>query len=304
MKNAFQFNTLAEFLEYFKDEETCREHFAKIRFANGEYCPHCQHNVIYTFKGGKRYRCAKCKKDFTVITGTVFGETKLPLKKWFIAIYLLSTTSKGISSVQLAKHVGVTQKTGWFMDHRIRKAMKENKGQLFGTVEVDETYVGGVAKAMHADKRKKQGTGGVGKVAVMGILQRQGNIVAGVISNSDGHTLAGQIHKHVEPGSTVYTDTWRGYNGLHSHFAHESINHAVCYGRGDLHTNSIESFWALFKRGYMGVYHQMSRKHLQRYVEEFTFRFNRREELMQDKFSDVVANISQAARLPYKELIA
>src|SRR5947207_1484863 len=132
MKNEFNIKTLAEFIEHFKDEQTCREHFATIRFRNGEYCPHCGHDKVYQFENGKRYRCAKCKKDFTIITGTVFGESKLPLKKWFIAIYLLSTTSKGISSVQLAKHVGVTQKTGWFMDHRIRAAMKQNKGQLFG----------------------------------------------------------------------------------------------------------------------------------------------------------------------------
>lgn len=295
---------MTEFIEYFKDEDTCRKHFAKIRFAGGEYCPHCGHDTIYTFNDGKRYRCAKCKRDFTVITGTVFGETKLPLKKWFIAIYLLSTTSKGISSVQLAKHVGVTQKTGWFMDHRIRKAMKENKGRLFGTVEVDETYVGGVAKAMHKDKRAKQGTGGVGKTAVMGLLQREGRVIAGCIPTSDGQTLHGQIRKHVEPGSTVYTDAWRGYNGLHSHYAHETVDHAVCYGIGELHTNSIESFWALFKRGYTGIYHQMSRKHLQRYIEEYTFRFNRRTEGMQTVWSDVVANMSKGTRLPYKELIA
>src|SRR5271170_3971022 len=171
MKTTFEFKTLTDFTDYFCDEETCRKHYAGIRFGNGEYCPHCGHTEIYTFKGGKRYRCASCKQDFTIKTGTVFGESKWPLRKWFMAIYLLSTTSKGISSVQLAKHVGVTQKTGWFMDHRIRKAMKENKGQLFGTVEVDETYVGGLAKAMHKDKRRTQGTGGVGKVAVMGMLQ-------------------------------------------------------------------------------------------------------------------------------------
>ena len=304
MKTAFEFKTLTEFTDYFKDEDTCRRHFAAIRFRNGEYCPHCGHTTIYTFKGGKRYRCAKCKQDFTIITGTVFGESKLSLRKWFTAIYLLSTTSKGISSVQLAKHVGVTQKTGWFMDHRIRKAMKENKGQLFGTVEVDETYVGGLVKAMHKDKRRTQGTGGVGKVAVMGMLQRKGRVIAGCISNSDSPTLHGQIRKHIEPGSAVFTDAWRGYNGLHSHYAHEVIDHSIGYGKGELHTNSIESFWALFKRGYQGVYHQMSRKHLQRYIEEYTFRFNRRSEMMQSVFSDVVASIMETPQLPYKELTA
>ncbi|HWD17800.1 MAG TPA: IS1595 family transposase [Verrucomicrobiae bacterium] len=146
MKELLDFKTLEDFLEHFTDEQTCRDHFAAIRFANSEYCPHCGHQKIYSFNSGKRYRCASCKKDFTIVTGTVFGETKLPLKKWLIAIYLLTTTSKGISSIQLAKHVGVTQKTGWFMDHRLRSAMRQNGGQLFGTAECDETFVGGAGK--------------------------------------------------------------------------------------------------------------------------------------------------------------
>src|SRR5580658_8403365 len=180
MKNIFEFKTLAEFLEYFKDEEICREHFAQIRFRNGEFCPHCGHTDVYTFSNGKRYRCAKCRQDFTIKTGTVFGESKVSLKKWFIAIYLLSTTSKGISSIQLSKHVGVTQKTAWFMDHRLRSAMKQNAGQLFGTVEVDETYVGGLAKNMHAKAKKKSGisTGGKGKAIIMGMRQRNGEVRA------------------------------------------------------------------------------------------------------------------------------
>src|ERR1017187_10382555 len=212
MKTPFEFKTLTEFIEYFKDEDTCRKHFAKIRFAGGEYCPHCGHDTIYTFNDGKRYRCAKCKRDFTVITGTVFGETKLPLKKWFIAIYLLSTTSKGISSVQLAKHVGVTQKTGWFMDHRIRKAMKENKGQIFGTIEVDETYVGGAVRNMHRSKvdRSKVGTGGKGKSIVFGMRQRGGQVRARVIENNDAAQLHPAIQATVAPGSTIYTDEHRG----------------------------------------------------------------------------------------------
>src|SRR5580692_13204257 len=170
MKELFDFKTLAEFLDHFKDEDTCRRHFATIRFRNGSYCPHCGQSKIYGFANGKRYRCASCRKDFTIVTGTVFGETKLPLRKWFIAIYMLSTTSKGISSVQLAKQVGVTQKTGWFMDHRIRKAMRQNKGQLFGTVEADETYIGGKRKG-------KTGRGAAGKTPVIGILERGGKIV-------------------------------------------------------------------------------------------------------------------------------
>ena len=165
-----------EFTDYFCDEETCVKHFTESRFRNGEYCPHCHHDKIYLCANGKRYHCAKCKQDFTIRTKTVFGDSKLPLRKWYMAIYLLATTSKGISSVQLAKHVGVTQKTGWFMDHRIRKAMKQNKGQLFGKIEADETFIGGLSKNMHAKQRKAaiRGTGGKGKTPVFGMKSAHG----------------------------------------------------------------------------------------------------------------------------------
>jgi transposase-like protein len=218
-----------------------------------------------------------CRKDFTIVTNTVFGETKLPLKKWFIAIYLLSTTSKGISSVQLAKHVGCTQKTGWFVDHRIRKALKENGGQLFGTFEADETFIGGLEKNKHKSKRKHIGTGGTGKTPIFGIRNRDGKTHARVVKSVTSKDLHAIIRESVARGSILYTDSWCGYNNLKKDFNHTVINHSEgTYVIGDAHTNGIESFWALFKRGYHGVYHQMSRKHMQRYVDEFIFRFNRR----------------------------
>ena len=304
MKTEFEFKTLAEFMDYFKDEDTCRRHFAAIRFRNGEYCPHCGHKEVYTFNDGKRYRCAKCKQDFTIKTGTVFGDSKLPLRKWFIAIYLLSNTSKGISSVQLAKHVGVTQKTGWFMDHRIRKAMKQNKGQLFGTVEVDETFIGGLEKNKHLSKREHRGTGGTGKTPIFGLRSRDGETHAQVVKTVRACELQRVIKNTVAPNAVVYTDSWVGYNGLKG-FRHTVINHSSGqYVLGNAHTNSIESFWALFKRGYHGIYHMMSRKHLQRYVNEFVFRFNRKTNTMQSVFSDVVANIAGNGKLSYKELTA
>lgn len=309
MKNAFELKTLPEFLEHFKDEETCREHFAAIRFRNGEYCPHCGHTHINKFSDGKRYRCAKCKKDFTIVTGTVFGETKLPLKKWFIAIWLLSNSSKGISSVQLAKHVGVTQKTGWFMDHRLRSAMKANKGQLFGTVEVDETYVGGAVRNMHRSKvnRSVVGPGGKGKVIVAGIKSRDSKEVrAKIVVSTDAQQLHSLIRNGVAGGATVYTDEHRGYNNLQG-YTRRVVNHSGrIYVEGDVHTNGIESFWALFKRAYHGIYHQMSRKHLQKYVDECAFRVNLKaqEADFQQVFAATVTRATDGQPLPYKELIA
>jgi transposase-like protein len=303
MKNILEFKTLTEFADYFCDEETCVKHFTEIRFASGEYCPHCGHNEIYKFSNGKRYRCAKCKQDFTIRTGTVFGESKLPLRKWFMAIYLLSTSNKGISSVQLAKQIGVTQKTGWFIDHRIRSAMKQNKGQLFGQVEADETWIGGKDKNKHAAKRLNgKGRGPTGKTAVAGIVERGGNVVAKVVPEVTSAVLHGFINANVKEGSTVNTDEHRGYWGM-KNYTHQVIRHSLReYVVGSAHTNTIESFWALFKRGYHGIYHFMSEKHLQRYVDEFSFRFNRRAGEMQSIFSETIKNMATNAQLPYKEL--
>ena len=306
MKNAFEFKTLTEFTDFFKDEETCIKHFASVRFANGEYCPHCGHEEIYTFSSGKRFRCAKCKQDFTIKTGTVFGESKLPLRKWFMAIYLLSNTSKGISSVQLAKHVGVSQKTGWFMDHRIRKAMQQNGGQLFGKIEADETFIGGLSKNMHKKKRLAaiKGTGGTGKAAIFGLKSRSGEVRAQVVKSVGSVHLHPEIKKHVAAGSVLYTDQWVAYRGLRE-YKRTMVNHGMKeYVKGDCHTNGIESFWALFKRGYHGIYHQMSKKHLQRYVDEFAFRFNCKDDSMQSKFSELVDRMSKGTNMSYQELIA
>jgi len=305
MKAITDFKTLTEFTDYFCDEETCVKHFTAIRFANGEYCPHCGHNEIYKFSNGKRYRCAKCKQDFTIRTGTVFGESKLPLRKWFMAIYLLLTCKKGISSVQLAQQVGVTQKTGWFIDHRIRSAMKQNKGQLFGRIEADETYIGGAARNMHKNKKKNIGTGGLGKTPIIGVAQRGGDIKAVVAENLKNDTLTTNIVDKVQSGSFVYTDEHRGYNGLHRMgYLHGRVRHSCLeFVVGDAHTNTIESFWAIFKRGYHGIYHWMSKKHMQRYVDEFVFRWNRREDEAKNIFAETVMNVANSAQLPYKQLI-
>jgi transposase-like protein len=221
-----------------------------------------------------------------------------------MAVYLLSTTSKGISSLQLAKHIGVTQKTAWFMDHRLRSAMKQDGGQIFGTIEADETYVGGAVRNMHQKKvdRSKVGTGGKGKAIVFGMKQRGGQVRATLITDNSSAQLHPAIQATVAPGSILYTDEHRGYNGLEG-YSRTVVNHSVKeYVNGLAHTNGIESFWALFKRGFHGVYHQMSRKHLQKYVDECAYRLNRRGYGMNMVFGEVVERTTDGKNLSYKKL--
>ena len=292
------FKTLAQFLAHFSSEEVCQKHFEAIRFANGDFCPHCKHTKIFRFANGKRYRCDRCKRDFTIKTGTLFGESKIPLQKWFIAIYLLTTCKKGISSISLAEQVGVTQKTAWYMDMRIREALKQGKGKLLGVVEVDETYLGGKHRRQHGFSKK---------AAVMGMTERGGRIRAFQIPSRETHIVLNKVTENVKKDAYLMTDDAGVYRKLVKigYHKHGSVKHGKRHWvRGNIHTNSIESFWALFKRNYHGTYHSMSKKHLQRYIDEITFRFNNRENDMAAKFDAVTAKIAKRGKMSYKILTA
>jgi transposase-like protein len=286
-------------------KEEAREYLEQLRWANGIVCPHCQSTKTFTLKpkqGSKSsvregvHKCSKCRKQFTVTVGTIFEDSHIPLNKWLIAVYLIGSSKKGISSNQLSRLLQITYKSAWFMSHRIRYAMEQtNKKKLKGTIEADETYIGG------KKRRTRNQTGFENKSPVVALVQRGGNVRSFAVPTTSARVLKRVLNDNVSKKANLITDEWPAYKNVGKDFnSHEVVNHSRYeYVRGDVYTNTIEGYFGILKRGVNGTFHHISRQHLKRYLAEFDFRYNLRKEKDKDIIPLILKGF-EGKRLTYR----
>jgi len=302
------FKSILDFQKEFSSEEKCREYLEQQRWNGTPACPFCGSLNVHRFPNGRIFKCREkqCRSKFSVTVGTIYENTKIPLTKWFLATYILSVHSKGISSLQLATWLGVTQKTAWHLNHRIRVMLTEKAPELLdGIVEVDETYVGGSLKNIHA-KKKEALKGLDNKTMVFGAIQRNGKLRTKVIPQTNIENISKAIEEFVAPDSFMVSDEHHAYNKVGEKYNHRKVNHRDKeYVRKEdilVHTNNIEGYWNILKKQIDGIHHSVSPKHLQRYCNESAFRFNHKESFQDERFADALANCN--GTLKYKELTA
>lgn len=303
--------TLQQAIVYFSDKEIAHQYVVNARWSDGVECPYCKGKEHSYITARKTWQCKSCKKRFTVKVGTIFEDSPIGLDKWLAAVWMIANAKNGTSSCEIARAIGVTQKTAWFMEHRIRAAMQSGTFEkLSGEVEADETYIGGKAENMHKWKREMmgvQGRGTVGKAIVFGLLERNAGDKASkvktrVVKNTKKKTLQPEIRNSVEKDSSLFTDALKSYQGMEEEFIHQAVDHATEYVRGNVHTNGIENYWSLFKRSLRGTYVSCNASHLFRYLDEQTFRFNNRRDNDGMRF-DTVLSMVAGKRLTYAKLI-
>jgi transposase-like protein len=308
MKTEFP-ETLSESIEHFSNEDNAFRFIVSMRWADGvAACPCCGSRESYVLAARRMWKCKDCAKQYSVRVGTIFEDSPLSLGKWMSGFWLIANAKNGISSYEIHRALGVTQKTGWFMLQRIRLAMQNGTiVKMGGTVEADETFIGGKARNMHKGKRKVKGTGPVAMTPVMGLLERTtakgaSRVVLKVAPSTRKGDLQGNVREYVLKGSEVHTDALKSYQGLAAEYTHEVVDHAQTYVRGKVHTNGLENFWSLLKRTIKGTYVSIEPFHLFRYLDEQAFRFNERKDNGQGRFLKAIAGIV-GRRLTYKALI-
>lgn len=302
--------TLQQAIIYFSDPDRCFDYAKKFRWPNGKVsCPRCGSEKHSFIKTRRIWFCYSCQKQFTLKLGTIFEDSPLGLDKWMTAFWMLVNCKNGVSSCEVARSLGITQKSAWFMVQRLRLALQDDffgkkLGSGGGEIEVDESFIGGKARNMHVSERKRRitGTGTKDKTAVMGILERGGKIRTAVVPNRKKHALQSEVRKHVEAGAALYSDALLSYEGLATDYAHKVVDHAVQYVDGRVHTNGLENFWSLLKRGISGTYVSVEPFHLFRYLDEQTFRYNNRKDLNDGQRFQLAMTQIGGKRLTYSEL--